>query len=415
MLKELTNSPIKVSEPDRNWSKILVTLAIVGLGMLVDVYDVWLFTIVRTPSLKDLGIAQSNLLSSGLTLLNIQMVGMVLGGFIWGILGDKRGRKSILFGSIVLYSLANLLNGYVQDVTSYSILRFLAGIGLAGEVGAALTIAAEITPRKYRAYGTAFVTAMAYAGSILASLLASTMPWRVAFVTAGLAGFLLLLLRTTMAETGLFIEIEKKSEVKRGDLLLFFQCKRGLKLLYCVVAGIPVWFGAGLIVACAPELAKSNSIQLVTVAQVALSYTIGQALGNIACSILSQRLASRKKAILVFQFGAALSTAVLLAHQGQYYVALCLPVGFFMGSFTMLLTTAAEQFGTNLRSTASSVVPNLVRASIIPLSLSFTALTPLYGPGWAAGITGIVCFTTAIAAILKMEDTFNKELNFLDS
>ena len=237
------------SIPALRLAELVPVLLIAGLGFLVDVYDLVLFAVVRMPSLVSLGIPLSQSLATGVFLLNLQMAGMITGGFLWGILGDKQGRKSALFGSILLYSLATVLNGFVTSVPAYAILRFLAGVGLAGEVGAALTIAAEVTPRKYRAYGTAAVTGLGVFGAILASLVGGILQWRVAFITAGLAGIFLLFARMSMKETSLFVRISHDRSVKRGSLgLLLLNKERALRLLRCVLAATPLWFVFGVLV-----------------------------------------------------------------------------------------------------------------------------------------------------------------------
>src|SRR5882762_615963 len=113
-----------------------VPVIVAALGYFVDIYDLLLFSIVRRPSLSALGVPDEELFGQGEFLLQVQMGGLLLGGLIWGIMGDKRGRLSVLFGSILMYSLANIGNGFVTNVTQYAALRFIAGLGLAGELGA---------------------------------------------------------------------------------------------------------------------------------------------------------------------------------------------------------------------------------------------------------------------------------------
>lgn len=290
-------------------------------------------------------------------------------------------------------------------------LRFLAGVGLAGEVGAAITIAAEITPLPYRGFGTAAVATMGFLGSILASFCGGILPWRIAFITAGLAGLLLLFGRMKVAETGLFLKLDKSGETSLARLLLLFREGRALRVGRCILCGVPFWFGAGLLVSCAPAICKGG---MVSVATVALVYTIGQALGNIACGFLSQRLRSRKKAILIFLFADMISSGLLLLCGNTTYVYLSGLTGFCMGSFAMLLTTTAEQFGTNLRSTVSSIVPNAVRASVMPITFAFIALDSFMGSTGSALLTGLCCFLLAILATVTMDETFGRDLSFVE-
>jgi putative MFS transporter len=397
-------------------AQIVPILLIAGLGFLVDVYDIVLFAVVRIPSLESLGVAPQNSLAAGVLLLNMQMAGMIVGGLLWGILGDKKGRKSVLFGSILLYSLANLANGFVSSVPVYWLLRFLAGVGLAGEVGAAMTIAAEVTPARYRAYGTAGVAGLGVFGAVLASFIGGILPWRIAFVTAGIAGLLLLLARMSMRETPLFSRIMHNDRLERGSVRLLFQKDRLLRLTRCVLAAVPLWFAIGVIVSFAPEIrggAGSNIV--ISIAAVALSYSLGETLGEVVSGILSQFLRSRKLAMLVFVTGALVSVALVLNSPPQCYRLLCLPLGFFIGYWSVVMTTTAEQFGTNLRATATTLVPNLVRASTIPITVLFSYLSSICGPVTSAMITGGLCFVGAIVSIALMEETFGKDIDFVES
>lgn len=401
-----------LDKPDLSISQIIPVLLIAGLGFLVDVYDIVLFAVVRIPSLESLGVTAQLSLSVGVFLLNMQMVGMIVGALLWGILGDKRGRKSVLFGSILLYSLANLANGFVTNVPVYCILRFLAGVGLAGEVGAAMTIAAEVTPRKQRGYGTAAVAGLGVFGAVLASYVGGSMPWRFAFCTAGIAGLMLLLARMSMKETPLFSKMVGNTGLERGSIKLFLRKDRALRLIRCVLAAVPLWFVIGIVVSFAPEI--HPGAKAITVAGVALSYSFGETAGEVVCGIMSQLLRSRKWALLLFLAGATVSAGLALMGPPEMYTFFCLPLGFFVGSWSVVVTSAAEQFGTNIRSTATTLVPNLVRASAIPITILFTLLSPACGTVGSAMITGGLCFLVAAIAILFMEETFGKDIDFVE-
>ncbi len=391
-------------------------LFIAGLGFFVDVYDIVLFLVVRIPSLSSIGVASSDLMAKGLLLLNMQMAGMMVGGVLWGILGDKKGRKSVLFGSILLYSIATLLNGLVHSVPGYAILRFLAGVGLAGEVGAAMTIAAEVTPKKYRGYGTAAVAGLGVAGELLASYVGGVLPWRMAFITAGVGGLVLLLARMSLKETALFEKAAKNLSVQRGNLGLFLKDKKRIwRLLRCVMAAVPLWFALGILVPFAPEIIGNKSNIAVNVAAIVLSYAIGETSGEVVSGVVSQLVHSRRLALFLFLFGAFCSLIALLKGPPQMYAIFCFPLGFSVGSWSVVVTTAAEQFGTNLRSTATTLVPNLVRGSTIPLSLIFGFLATTFGASNAAMITGCLCILCAGLSIAFMDETFGKDLDFIES
>ncbi len=400
------------------WHEIVPMLLIAGFGFLVDVYDLVVFSVVRISSLTSLGIPAKQLLQSGILLLNLQMAGMMIGGFIWGVIGDKYGRKTALFGSILMYSTATLLNGLVTTLPVYALLRIFSGIGLAGEVGAAMTIAAEVTPPKYRAYGTALVAGLGTSGAILASYVASFAPWRMVFLTGGLLGLLLLLARLTLKEPPLFSKIETDTSIQRGSIkLLLTNKKRCWCLIRCVLAAVPLWFVLGVMVAFAPEVCKSIDQQTmcVSVAAVTIAYAIGETLGEIGSGIVSQFLHSRRMVMFLFLFAAMTLTLIALHSPPLLYRLLCIPLGFSVGYWSVVITTTAEQFGTNLRATATTLVPNLVRASVIPLTLLFSLLATRFSASTSALIVGTFCFVGALISIFFMEETFGKELDFIES
>ena len=390
-------------------------LAIAGFGFLVDVYDLAVFGVVRIPSLTALGVSQAELLPAGVALLNWQMTGMALGGLIWGALGDKQGRRSVLLGSILLYSAANIANAFVSSVDSYSVARFFTGLGLAGEVGAAMTIAAEVTPRKYRAYGTAAVAAFSTLGAVLASYCGQVLPWRVAYLTAGAAGLLLLLARFSLKETDFFLKMKKVSIERNSLSIMFSDRSKFLRLLRCVIAAAPVWFGIAVLVAFGPEIAGDGAKTTVTVASCIFFSSIGESLGEFFSGIASHLMRSRRMAMYIF-LGAGSACALLLVNcPPDFYAPMCLPLLFFLGYWSVAVTTTAEQFGTNLRATATSLVPNLVRAAAIPLTCLFSLMSSFVGPRYAAIITGACCLVAAVISIHCMEETAGKDLDFIET
>jgi MFS family permease len=345
------------------------------------------------------------------------MVGMIIGAFLWGILGDKKGRKSALFGSIILYSVATMLNGFATSIPAYALFRFLAGIGLAGEVGAAMTMAAEVTPAKYRSYGTAAVAGLGVFGAVLASFIGGLLPWRMGFLTGGAIGILLLLARLSMKESVLFVRMLHDKTIERGSIsLLFLNKKRLMRLMRCTLSAIPLWFAVGVLVSFAPEVrgVAGATNMSVNIATIALFYSIGETLGEVVSGLFSQWLRSRKLAMLIFAAMAFISTLFVLKGPVQFYALFCAPLGFFVGYWSVAITTTAEQFGTNIRATATTLVPNFIRASTIPITLLFSALAGTVGALESAMITGALCFVAAIISILCMEETFGKDLDFVE-
>jgi putative MFS transporter len=388
--------------------EVLFMLAVAGLGFMVDVYDMALFGVVRVQSLNTLGVTGAQALSAGVLLLNWQMAGMALGGMLWGVLGDKRGRRSILLGSIVLYSIANIANAFVNSVDTYAAARFFVGLGLAGEVGAAMTIAAEVTPKSVRAYGTAGVAAFSTLGAILASLLGNLLPWRMAYITAGAAGFGLLIARFSLKETAIFQRMQNES-IERGSFRLLLSSRH--RMFRCVLAATPLWFALAVLISFAPEIAANPSI---TVAACIPFSAIGESIGEFLSGVVSQFLRSRRLTMFIFLAIGSAFVVPIVHCPANFYAPLCLPLLLFFGYWSVAVTTTAEQFGTNLRATATSLVPNLVRASAIPVTCLFTALASRFGPQNAALIVGAISCGSAALAICFMEETAGKELDFME-
>ncbi|MDX6770953.1 MAG: MFS transporter [Elusimicrobiota bacterium] len=393
-----------------------VTLA--ALGYFVDIYDLILFSIVRVPSLKDIGVPAESLLDTGLFLINMQMGGMLLGGLLWGVLADKKGRLSVLFGSIAMYSAANVLNGFVDTVPAYAALRFIAGIGLAGELGAGITLVCELMPKETRGYGTMVVAGVGIVGGVAAGLVGDWFGWRAAYFIGGGMGLALLALRVSVYESGMFDKV-KHSTVKRGDFFMLFRGReRVLKYLNCILLGVPIWFVIGILATFAPEFGKALDMpELPTGSRSILWLYAGCALGDFASGGLSQYLRSRRRAALVFILAVAASCAVYLNLRGAslnaFYLT-CFVMGFFSGYWAIFVTIASEQFGTNIRATVTTTVPNFVRGSLVAVSAAFTALKPSLGILAAAAVVGACCFALSLWALRGLKETFGKDLDYLE-
>jgi MFS family permease len=389
---------------------------VAALGYMVDMYDLLLFSIVRVPSLKALNISGDNILGDGLMLLNLQMAGMLIGGIVWGIMGDKRGRLSVLFGSILIYSLANIGNGFVNSLEAYAVLRFIAGFGLAGELGAGITLVTEILPNKIRGYGATLVATMGVMGALLAYLVSFFFDWRLSYFIGGGLGLLLMVLRIRVFESGIFLKLKEKN-IKRGDIrMLFNNKKRFLKYLNGIVIGMPIWFVLGILITFSPEFGKALGLdQPVDAGKAVMFAFAGQVSGNILSGFISQKLQSRKKAILLFILSSAAFVFVYLLaplHSTTmlYVISACL--GFCSGYWTLFITVAAELFGSNLRATVATTIPNFVRATVIPLSLSFAFMKSYAGTIYGALIVGIITYVLAILALIYLEETFKKDINY---
>jgi MFS family permease len=403
-----------------NVSKQLFKIPVIvaALGYLVDMYDLFLFSIVRVPSLRALGLPDDRLLEDGIMLLDMQMAGLLIGGVFWGILGDKKGRLSVLFGSILIYSLANLANGMVTTIGQYAVLRFIAGIGLAGELGAGITLVAEVLPKEIRGYGTTLVATMGVMGAILAYFIADLFDWRIAYFIGGGLGLLLLLMRIKVFESGIFKQV-KQQNVQRGNIGMIFGNKaRFLKYVKCILVGLPIWFVVGILITFSPEFGKALGISEPVVAGKAVMLAFaGQVAGDIASGFLSQYIKSRKKAILLFISMSSLFILVYLlspVKELNFFYGICVLLGFANGYWALFVTIAAELFGTNLRATVATTVPNFVRGALIPITLVFLKLKESVGVVNGAVIVGVLTLACALLALYYLDETFHKDLDYIE-
>lgn len=394
-----------------------LTVLVAALGYFVDMFDLTIFGVVRVASLKDLGLTDpAEITSKGVLLVNLQAAGMLLGGLLWGILGDKRGRLSVLFGSILLYSIANLLNAFVTDINQYAILRFLAGIGLAGELGAAVTLVAESLTPETRGYGTTIIAALGLLGAVAASLIGGLLHWKLAYFIGGVMGFLLLAARFKMADSGLFQKAHHASH--RGDLRLLLTGDRFFRYVCCILVGVPIYFTTGILFTFAPELAHALGFEGVTAGDAILCGSIGLTIGDLLSGLLSQWLRSRKRAVFVSLFLGAILTVLYFATahlSKELFYATCFALGLAAGYWAVLVTIAAEQFGTNIRATVATSVPNLVRSSVIVLTISFTYLKTSLGTVGAAELVAAVVFALAFFATSRLDESYGKDLEYLET
>lgn len=397
-----------------------LAVLVAALGYFVDIYDLLLFGIVRRPSLIDLGVAKDQLLDVGVFLDNMQMGAMLLGGILWGVLGDKRGRLSVLFGSIILYSLANIANGFIQTVPQYAAARFVAGIGLAGELGAGITLVAESLPKESRGFGTTIVATVGITGAIVAAAVGKLTDWRTSYFIGGGLGLMLLLLRVGVFESGIF-QRTKATEVSRGNFFRLFTSPARLRRYASVIlVGIPIWFCVGILVKFCDALgAALHMVVLPDPAMAILFCYVGLAVGDLSSGVLSQLLQSRKRAVFAFLTFTTLALVFYFLVGPRslrlFYLA-CGFIGFGTGYWAVFVTVAAEQFGTNLRATATTTAPNFVRGATVPMTLTFTALKAheSLGVAGAALVVGIPVMILAFISLSMLDETYGKELDFVE-
>lgn len=411
-------------------NNVRLAILVSALGYFVDVYDLILFSILRQASLTDLGLSGDQLVSVGGYLLNMQMGGFLIGGILWGVIGDKIGRIELLFGSILLYSVGNILNGFVgqfgagvdaviSPIDQYALLRLITGIGLAGEIGGGITLVAELLPKHSRGYGTTIVVATGVAGAVVAALVQEYFSWRSAYIVGGVMGLCLLALRLSVAESGIFKAVAAKEHIARGNFfMLFTSWDRFSRYINCILVGIPIWYSLGIIVTFSPELAKQLGIaEKVVTSDSVFWFYCGITLGSVANGLVSQWLQSRKQAIGIFLFGTLASLAVVLRvplGSADVFYGVIFVLGFCTAYWAMMVTVAAEQFGTNLRATVATSVPNFVRGATVLSVMMFEFLRPATGIVGAAEVVGLIVAAFAILAFFSLRETFHLDLDYLE-
>lgn len=408
--------------PAKNNSILNLAVVVAALGYFVDIYDLLLFTIVREPSIRALGVVDAGMLEASTKIINWQMIGLLIGGVLWGVMGDRKGRLSVLFGSILLYSVANFLTGFITSVNQYAWARFVAGIGLAGELGAGITLVSELLPKEKRGIGTSLVAGVGLFGAVFAYFVHKLSgDWRLCYKIGGGLGIMLLLLRISVAESGMFHGMKEKA-VSRGNFFMFFtKAQRFRKYILAILIGLPTWYVIGILV----NLSNRFAGQLYTGSQInsgrsiMLAY-VGIATGDILIGFVSQYFKSRKKAMYVFYSMSILSVTLFFSPLNNCDASMyliCGLLGFSTGFWAIFVTMGAEQFGTNLRATAATTIPNMVRGALPLMNLMFV---DLFQKSWqwplvkSGIITGIIVVLIGLVSIYFTEETFHKDLDYVE-
>ncbi|MBL7956734.1 MAG: MFS transporter [Flavobacteriales bacterium] len=411
--------------------RTLLLITVAALGYFVDIYDLVLFNVVKRESLEALGLSGDALKRYDVSLFNWQMGGMLIGGLLWGVLGDKRGRVQVLFGSIVVYSLANIANAFVTDTSTYALCRIIAGIGLAGELGAGITLVVESMERTQRGWGTMIIVTFGALGGVVARLVGGEgaawsdalglglQGWQMAYIVGGALGLLLLVLRAGALESGLFKGALERTDIVRGDIrLLFSNAKRLRRYASAVIIGLPVWFVVGVLINQSDTIAAAIGVQgTVHVGDSVMWGYVGLSIGDLLSGLASQVWRSRRKVVLLYLLVLAACTVAFTLSRDvslAWFHAMCCLLGISTGFWALFVTIASEQFGTNLRSTVTNTVPNLVRGATIPITLSFTALTGQLGAPGAALIVGGVCVGLSFLGVLGVKETFHEDMDFME-
>ncbi len=412
---------MQASNNKPNNLRLLFSLPVVvaALGYFVDIYDLLLFGIVRVPSLLSLGLTESEISVQGVSILNWQMTGLLVGGILWGVMGDKKGRLSVLFGSILTYSVANVLCGFVQTVEVYKVLRFIAGVGLAGELGAGITLVSEVLPKRLRAIATSMVAGVGLLGAVFAYFTVEIFDWRTAYFIGGGMGILLLFLRVGVFESGIFKSLGKKKDIQRGNFFLLFSTKdRFFRYLKCIGIGLPTWFVIGILATFSNEFGQALGISEKINPGLAIMWCyVGLSAGDLFSGIFSHYLQSRKRAVLYMMLF-TLSFVIVYLYVGVksapllYFVIGLL--GFGIGYWAMFVTIGAEQFGTNIRATAATTIPNVVRGTVVIMTTLYVYFQNYFTTLNAAALVALICFSLGIYSILTIPETHNRDLDFVE-
>lgn len=394
-----------------------LAVVIAAFGYFVDLYDIAIFGVVRVASLTDLGLTGADNTAWGIRLLNLQMVGLFIGGLLWGVVGDKFGRRVALIATILCYSLANIANAFVTSVEQYAVLRFVAGVGLAGELGAGVALVSEILPSNKRGYGVVIIALLGMLGSITAAYVGGHFEWRNAFLAGGIGGLIVFVGRlVALKESGLF-EASKASGAERGDLRQLFASRAVALRLLCVIAvGIPVWFVAGLLIPFTPEFGKALGFaEPVTVSAATIWQSSGVCIGMLLAGLASERFKSRKRVIFAAIAALPFLTALLFAQGSrENYLHVIGVLGLTQGYWSVYLAMGAEQFGTNIRAMTAISIPNFVRVTVVPITLTMGALAPLIGWIPGAALIGGVVIVAALVTLSRLRETYDKDLDYLE-
>ncbi|MEP6681791.1 MAG: MFS transporter [Parafilimonas sp.] len=405
---------------NRQQSVFSLAVLVAALGYFVDIYDLLLFSIIRIPSLKSFGLNDDQISKDGLFIINIQMLGLLIGGILWGVLGDKKGRLKVLFASIIIYSLGNIANGFVQNVNQYALVRFITGLGLAGELGAGVTLVTELLPKEKRGLGTSIISGVGIAGAVVAFFVNKEFEWRTCYFIGGGLGIVLLLLRTSVLESGMFKTIQNKNISKGNFLMLFTNGKRLKKYLIAILVGLPTWYLIGILITFSKEFAAKMGVQGSIDPGKAVMYSYAAiSVSSLLAGILSFWLKSRKKVLYLYYIIMSASVWWFFSLHGAslstFYLA-TIVVGIGGGFWTIFVTTAAEQFGTNIRATVATTAPNMVRGSlaviVTPLFVWLQNATGNYlQAGW---ITGVIVIIIGLIAVIFSEETYHKDLDYIE-
>jgi len=402
----------------KQYGILSIPVIIGALGYFVDIYDLLLFGIIRVPSLRSMGLNDADIAKEGLFILNIQMIGLLLGGILWGVLADKKGRLKVLFASIVLYSIGNLLNGFVHTVNQYALVRFITGIGLAGELGAGITLVSELLPKNKRGIGTSLVAGIGLTGAVFAFVIKENFQWRTCYFIGGALGFLLLFLRIGVLESGMFKAVQH-AVVKKGNFFMLFTSReRFKKYALAILIGLPTWYVIGILISFSKEFGTHLHIQGVVDPGKSIMYAYAAiSLGDVLIGLISQWFKSRKMALYLFYAITALGIIWFFNLEQQTAATLylcCALLGFGVGFWAIFVTMAAEQFGTNIRATVATTVPNMVRGSLVLVSLFFTYLQSSVGYLTSGWITGILVMLIGTISLYFTKETFHKDLNYME-
>lgn len=418
---------METKETKHKEQSIALLILVASLGYFVDAYDLIIASVVRSSAIVELGLAQVGTpehTKYAQLFEYVQSAGILLGGIIFGVYSDKKGRKKALYYSIAIYSIANILNGLLSASvpfvgTVYCILRFICGFALAAELSIGIVMISETMKAKHRGYGTMIVVSFGILGAVLAAVLFEFIGihWQTLYLIGGIAGVLLLIFRFSVKETNPFLDLENQ-ESERGSWVMIFKNRRLLKILFnAILLGFPIYFFISIPIKFATDYGKELGLTIKGTIPIIVFY-IAMSVSDIIANYLCQLFENRKK-VLYFYLGLC-TISVFLLHfyppttPEQYFYLFSPLMGFASGYWALLITFTNEQIGTNIRSTYTTAVPNVVRSLFIPIQLLLTVLQPTFGTSTSVFYIGVLAVILALLGLYSLKETWGKNLKFID-
>jgi MFS transporter, putative metabolite:H+ symporter len=388
------------------------SLFLIGCGYFIDIFDLVLFSTLRISSFEELKITDPTYWT--VVFFNLQMTGILVGGIFWGKMADIKGRSWSFMGTILVFSIANIINGLTSSLTVYGICRFIAGFGLAGEMGSGIALICEKVPDEKRSLYLGFVSSLGCIGAVLSGWLGDIVYWRYLFIGSGFAGILLTLLRKNLLEPDLFRKTATLN-IPRGQWKTLFQSPPDLiRFILLIFLGIPMWYIIGILWSFSTEMTSTIGLNIFTSGQAILWGYVGVWMGDMLMPFVSQFLKSRIFTIQICLIMMLLGVIYLFQFQPHSLLSFQLThifLGFTIGYWAVYATLCGESFGTNIRALTSTSLPSLIRFSSIPMMIIYQYGRDENELNIALGM-GLTVLCISMITTYFIKDTFQKDIDF---